>query len=98
MGAARLSSISHRLLLKGPTEIAEKGILCRMVGFRRQPLRDLLDRWLGARSAIMNVSGRSAVNQEAEQFGPAVMPPRIHELLAFVDHDKVEISDDDAFA
>ena len=42
--------------------------------------------------------GAGAVDPEAEQFGPAVVPARVHQLLALVDKGEVEVGDDHAFA
>ena len=46
----------------------------------------------------MNVRGGGAVDQEAEQFGPAVVAARVHQLLALIDQREVEVGNDDAFA
>ena len=35
---------------------------------------------------------------EAEQFGPAVMAARVHQLLALIDQREVQLGDGDAFA
>ena len=49
-------------------------------------------------NAFVNVRGRSPVDQETQQFGPAVVAARVHHLLALVDQREVEVGDDDAFA
>ncbi len=46
----------------------------------------------------MNVGGCGAIDQQAEQFGPAIVPARIHQLLALIDQREVEIGYDHAFA
>ena len=50
------------------------------------------------RSAFVNVRGGGAVDQETEQFRPAVVAARVHQLLALVDQREVEVGDDHAFA
>ena len=49
------------------------------------------------RRAFVNVRGGSAVNQQAEQFRPAVMASRIHDLLSLIDQGEIEDGDDYAF-
>ena len=52
---------------------------------------------LRVRGALMDVLGRRPIDQQAEQFGTAVVTARVHESLAGVDLGKVEISDHFAF-
>src|SRR5262249_35360399 len=61
-------------------------------------LRASLSPWLGVHSAFVDMRGAGAVDQETEQFGPAVVAARVHQLLALVDQREVEVGDDDAFA
>ena len=49
------------------------------------------------RRAFVNVCGGSAVNQQAEQFRPAVMASGIHDLLSLIDQGEIEVGDDYAF-
>ena len=49
------------------------------------------------RRAFVNVRGGSAVNQQAEQFRPAVMASGIHDLLSLIDQGEIEVGDDYAF-
>ena len=46
----------------------------------------------------MNVRGRSAVDQETEQFRPAVVTSRVHHMLTPVDQREIEVDDDFTFA
>jgi hypothetical protein len=46
----------------------------------------------------VNVRDWSAVEQETQDFGPAVVAARVHELLALVDEREVEVGDHHAFA
>src|SRR5687767_10808392 len=46
----------------------------------------------------MDVRGGATVDQQTEQFGPAVVAARVHQLLALDDQREVEVGDDDAFA
>ena len=62
-----------------------------------QILRALLSARPGVRSAFVNVRGGGAVDQETEQFRPAVVAARVHHLLALVDQREVEVGDDHAF-
>src|SRR5258706_12709379 len=60
-------------------------------------LRALLSARPGVRSAFVNVRGGGAVDQETEQFRPAVGAAGVHHLLAFVDQREVEVGDEGAF-
>ena len=44
--------------------------------------------------AFVNVRGGSAVNQQAEQFRPAVMASGIHDLLSLIDQGEIEVGED----
>src|SRR5690348_3364187 len=61
-------------------------------------LRALLRRGLGAHNSFMSICGSRAIDQEAQQFGAAVMAARVHQLLALVDACEVEVGRDYAFA
>ncbi len=49
---------------------------------------------LRRRNALMDVRGGRPIDQQAEQFGAAVVVARVHEPLAGVDLGEVEVSDD----
>jgi hypothetical protein len=53
---------------------------------------------LGSQRSLVNAECRRAVDQQAQQFRPAVVAARVHQVLAPVDPREVEISDHDAFA
>src|SRR5262245_52099809 len=46
---------------------------------------------------MVQVRGRSSVDQQAEQLRPAVVAAGIHQLLSLVDQGEVEIGDHDPF-
>jgi hypothetical protein len=46
----------------------------------------------------MNVRGWRSIDAQTQQFGPAVMAARVHQLLALVDAREVEVGDDYTFA
>jgi hypothetical protein len=50
------------------------------------------------RVTFTGMGGRRAIDQQAEQFRPAVVAKRIHHPFALVDQREIEIGDDDAFA
>ena len=50
------------------------------------------------RVPLVDVRRRGAIDQQAEQLGPAVVAAGVHELLALVDQGEIERRDDDAFA
>ncbi len=52
----------------------------------------------GVRSAFVNVRGGGAVDQETEQFRPAVVAAQVHQLLALVNQGEVEVAINHAFS
>lgn len=56
----------------------------------RKIVRALLSARLGVRSAFVNVRGGGAVDQETEEFRPAVVAARVHHLLALVDQGEID--------
>ena len=48
--------------------------------------------------ALVHVRGFGAIDQQAEQFGPAVVSAGVHLGLALVDQREVEVGDDRALA
>src|SRR5215471_17292008 len=49
-------------------------------------------------AAVVNVRSGRAVDQETEQFRPAVVSARVHQLLALIDLREVKVGDDNSFA
>ena len=52
----------------------------------------------GVRNSCMNLRRWRAIDQETQEFWPAVVAARVHERLALVDEREVEVRDDHAFA